>query len=115
MTRGHIITGFKGGATYKPGGLKLSGGLQYIHLRADVGSTSGSAYLSYLGYYYGLDFDFQLGNKKRLNLGVELGDSFLSKLGMKYGGNTAETNLDVNHSFFQSGNFVFRAGLSWSI
>lgn len=107
--------GFKGGATYKPGGLKLSGGLQYIHLRADVGSTSGSAYLSYLGYYYGLDFDFQLGNEKRLNLGVELGDSFSSKLGMKYGGNTAETNLDVNHSFFQSGNFVFRAGLSWSI
>ena len=107
--------GFKGGAAYKLGVLKLSGGLQYIHLRATAGSSSGSAHILFLGYYYGLDLDFQLGNTTRLLLGTEMGDSFATKLRMEYGGNTTETNLDTKHRFFQTGNLVLRAGLSWSL
>ena len=107
--------GFKGGATYKPGGLKLSGGLQYVHLRASAGSSSGSAHILFLGYYCGLDLDFQLGNTTRLLLGTEMGDSFATKLRMEYGGNSTETNLDTKHSLFQTGNFLLRAGLSWSL
>ena len=107
--------GFKGGVSYRLGILKLSGGLQYIHLRGEVGSTSGSAYLSFLGYYYGLDLDFKMGNTTRLILGAEMGDAFTAKLGMKYGGSTAETDLDLIHKFMQTGNLLFRAGLSWSI
>ncbi len=107
--------GFKGGAAYKLGVLKLSGGLQYIHLRATAGSSSGSAHILFLGYYYGLDLDFQLGNTTRLLLGAEMGDSFANKLRMEYGGNTTETNLDTKHRFFQTGNLVLRAGLSWSL
>ena len=107
--------GFKGGVAYRLGIFKLSGGLQYIHLRGEVGSTSGSAYLSFLGYYYGLDLDFKMGNTTRLILGAEMGDAFTAKLGMKYGGSTAETDLDLIHKFMQTGNLLFRAGLSWSI
>ena len=107
--------GFKGGVSYRLGILKLSGGLQYIHLRGEVGSTSGSAYLSFLGYYYGLDLDFKMGNTTRLILGAEMGDAFTARLGMKYGGSTVETDLDLIHKFMQTGNLLFRAGLSWSI
>lgn len=107
--------GFKGGATYKLGVLKLSGGLQYVHLRASAGSSSGSAHILFLGYYCGLDLDFQLGSTIRLLLGAEIGDSFATKLRMEYGGNSTETNIDTKHSFFQTGNFLLRAGLSWSL
>ena len=107
--------GFKGGAAYKLGVLKLSGGLQYIHLRATAGSSSGSAHILFLGYYYGLDLDFQLGSTTRLLLGAEIGDSFATKLRMEYGGNSTETNLDTKHRFFQTGNVILRAGLSWSL
>lgn len=107
--------GFKGGAAYKLGVLKLSGGLQYIHLRATAGSSSGSAHILFLGYYCGLDLDFQLGSTTRLLLGAEMGDSFANKLRMEYGGNSTETNLDTKHRFFQTGNLVLRAGLSWSL
>lgn len=107
--------GFKGGAAYKLGVLKLSGGLQYIHLRASAGSSSGSAHILFLGYYCGLDLDFQLGNTTRLLLGTEMGDSFATKLRMEYGGNSTETNLDTKHRFFQTGNLILRAGLSWSL
>ena len=107
--------GFKGGAAYKLGVLKLSGGLQYVHLIASAGSSSGSAHILFLGYYCGLDLDFQLGSTTRLLLGTEMGDSFATKLRMEYGGNSTETNLDTKHSLFQTGNFLLRAGLSWSL
>ena len=107
--------GFKGGASYRLGILKLSGGLQYIHLRGEVGSTSGSVYLSFLGYYYGIDLDFKMGKTTRFNLGAEMGDAFIAKLGMKYGGSSSETDLDLKRGFFKCGNIVLRAGLSWSI
>lgn len=107
--------GFKGGAAYKFGVLKLSAGLQYIHLRATARSSSGSAHILFFGYYYGLDLDFQLGNTTRLLLGAEMGDSFATKLRMEYGGNSAETNLDTEHSLFRTSDFLLRAGLSWSL
>ena len=105
--------GFKGGASYRLGILKLSGGLQYLKLRGEVGSSSGSAYMSFLGWYFGLDLDFKVGKKTRFNLGAEYGDAFSSKLGMSYGGSSTETTLDINHSFLYTGNIVIRAGLSW--
>ena len=51
----------------------------------------------------------------RLILGAEMGDAFTARLGMKYGGSTVETDLDLIHKFMQTGNLLFRAGLSWSI
>lgn len=107
--------GFKGGASYRLGILKLSGGMQYMYLRGEVGSSSGSVFISYTGWYFGLDLDFKLGDKTRLNLGAEYGDAFGAKLGMKYGGSSTETSLEIKHSLLQTGNLSLRAGLSWSL
>lgn len=73
--------GFKGGVSYRLGILKLSGGLQYIHLRGEVGRTSGSAYLSFLGYYYGLDLDFKNGKYNKAYTRGRNGRCIYSKAG----------------------------------